>query len=216
MENKFLDIDINERCAFCPKSFTCLRSFITHLDENCKGKKEVEKNKNRLNREQRLTITCKDHWCKHSTEQLNQQLAKIKGTKDEERSVARHTRSYSNEVMKGARMGATPDSSAPTGNNGDEGDEGSSDAASLSLIGTGTESYNNEATKAISTRGMPGPSLPAPRDCGRSKEDGENKEISAWPMNVGDIRRALSPEDPLRRLSSPSELLEGLLPSTVS
>jgi len=129
MENTSLDICINEKCAFCMKSFTCLRTFVEHLDKYCKIKKDLDKTKSRLNKKQRRTITCKDDWCKHSTEQLNQQLKIIKGTKVEKCSVAEDTRSYNNGMMKGGSKGATPEL-APTSHNGGEGDEGNTESGS--------------------------------------------------------------------------------------
>ena len=210
MVNYCLDIDINETCAFCPKSFTCLRSFVMHLDENCKERKHLTNKKIRLNRKQRLTITRRDDWCKHSTGQLNQQLAKLKGTN--ERSVVKDTRSDNHGSIKGARMGTTLHGLVPVENNAGEVDEGSSAAGSLSSIGMGTERYESEVTKATSTRGMPEPPIAAPRDCGPSNGAKENEEVSASPMNIGDIRRVLSPDDPSQRVSSSSELFfEGRL-----
>jgi len=197
-------------------SFDCLRTFAEHLDKYCKAKSDLKKKKSRLNEKQRLTITCKDDWCKYSTEQLNHQLAEIEGTEGKDCSIAGDTRNRSNGIMKGVSQGDTPESLAPTKNNCGEWDKGSRESGPSSSIGTVTGSYNNEATKAISIRGTPEPSLPPTHDCGQSNEDRENKEISAWPMNIGDIRRALSAKDSLRRLSSPSELLEGQLPSIAS
>jgi len=93
-------------------------------------KKDLEKNKTRLRKKHRLIITCKDDWCKHSTEQLNQQLAKIKSTEGDQCSVADDTRSYGSRMIKGASKGATPELLAPTSHTGDERDEGSSESVS--------------------------------------------------------------------------------------
>jgi hypothetical protein len=93
MENNFSDVGISEKCAFCMESFINLSKFVEHLDKSCTVKKDLEKNKSCLNNEQRLVILCKDNWRKHSTEQLNQQLGRLKGTKGEESSVAGDIRS---------------------------------------------------------------------------------------------------------------------------
>ena len=129
-ENHSLDIDINEECGFCTKSFTCLRLFITHLDKSCKVKTDCEKRKIRLSGKQRRTIERKDDLYKYSTVQLNQKLDGIKSTKAEESSVAADTKSYGNGMMKCGNKGATPKLLAWRSRNSGEGDEDSSGAGS--------------------------------------------------------------------------------------
>lgn len=111
-------------------SFDCLRYFVTHLDKNCKAKKDCKEKGIPENGKQRRSIRHKDSWCKLSNEQLNQQLAIIKGTKGEESSVAGDTRSDSNGMIKGRSKGATPESLASTNHRSGEGDEGSSESGS--------------------------------------------------------------------------------------
>lgn len=88
MENNPLDIGISEKCAFCLESFSNLSKFVDHLDEDCEVKKDLEKNKRSPNNEQRLAILRKGDLRKHSNQQLNQQLGKLKGSTGEESSVA--------------------------------------------------------------------------------------------------------------------------------
>lgn len=130
MENNPLDIDISEKCTFCTESFVNLSEFVEHLARNCKAKKGLEEKNKPPNPEQRLTIVCKDDWCKHSNRELNRLLEIIKGTKGGKRSVAGDTRSYSSGMMNGGIKGATPESLELRSRNGGEGDEDSSGSGS--------------------------------------------------------------------------------------
>ena len=75
------------------ESFSTLSEFVEHLAKNCKVKKDLEERNSPRNTEQRLTIVCKDDWCKRSNKELNQQLEITKGTKGEESSVSGDIRS---------------------------------------------------------------------------------------------------------------------------
>jgi len=125
-----LDVEINEICAFCMMSFHCLRYFVVHLDENCKERKKLKEKGIPENGKQRRTIQRKDSLYKHSKRQLDQQLAKVKGTKDEECSVAENTTSYSKGTMKGVSKQATPGLLTPKSHDGGQGDEGSGESGS--------------------------------------------------------------------------------------
>ena len=108
------------------ESFSTLSEFVEHLAKFCKVKKGLEEKKSPMNTEQRLTIACKDDWCKRSTQELNQQLEITKGTKGGERSVAGDARSYSS-----GNEGATPESLALRRNGGGRDEDSSVSGSSI-------------------------------------------------------------------------------------
>ena len=93
MENNSLDFSISEKCTFCMESFSTLSEFVKHLDGTCEVKKDLDGNKTGWNNEQRLIMKRKDDLRKASTNQLNQEREKLKGTKGEDTSFGGDIRS---------------------------------------------------------------------------------------------------------------------------
>ncbi len=70
-EENISDIEINETCAFCKRSFTRLRQLVRHYDSSCKVKQDGIYR----DQEQRQIIKRKKHLCEEATKQLDAQLS---------------------------------------------------------------------------------------------------------------------------------------------